>query len=231
VAENALAVSVRLERRKGDARFLDVTLDAPPGITVLFGPSGAGKSTLLSIVTGLLSPSSGRVTLGARVLYDSEGRVNVAPHRRKLALVFQSLALFPHLSVADNVRYGVPKNRDTAERRRVAARWCERMRLDHVIDRRPATLSGGEAQRVALARALASEPEALLLDEPFTALDSALRAELEAELRSVIDELRVPALLVTHDRPVARALGDRAVGIEAGRVTRAGSVAEVVGEG
>jgi molybdate transport system ATP-binding protein len=230
VAERVLAVDARLERRAGDGRFLDVRFDAPPGVTVVFGPSGAGKSTLLAIVAGLLAPSSGRIALGERVLYDSERGISVPSHHRKLALVFQSLALFPHMSVGDNVRYGVPKSHPAEKRDELQKEWCRRMHVEHVVARRPATLSGGEAQRVALARALASEPEALLLDEPFTALDSTLRTELGRELESVVGDLALPVVLVTHDKDAARLLGDRAVGLESGRVTRAGSVAEVLGE-
>ena len=228
MSERALEVAVRFERSEGDGRFLDVEFEAPPGITVLFGPSGAGKSTLLALITGLIAPSSGRIALGGRVLFDSAKHVLVPPHRRKLALVFQSLALFPHMNVGDNVRYGVPKTRSREERHELAQKWCERMRVGHVVARRPKTLSGGEAQRVALARALASEPEALLLDEPFTALDEKLRTELGNELTNVVAELNLPVVFVTHDKSDARALGDRAVGLGEGRITKRGSVEDVL---
>src|SRR6185436_19205328 len=126
---------------------LDAAFTAPPGITVLFGPSGAGKSTCLSVIAGLLTPKRGRVALG------SEDLTALPPHRRRVALVFQSLALFPHLSALQNVAYGARVD---------PRRWLERMRVAHAADRRPPQLSGGEAQRVALARALASEPRVLL---------------------------------------------------------------------
>jgi ABC-type sulfate/molybdate transport systems ATPase subunit len=182
---------------------LEAAFTAPPGITVLFGPSGAGKSTCLSVIAGLLAPKRGRITLGSE-------RLSALPaHRRRVALVFQSLALFPHMSALENVAYGA---------RSEPERWLERMHVSHVSARRPAQLSGGEAQRVALARALASDPRVLLLDEPFSALDSALRAQLSGELKAVVAELQIPTLLVTHDRADAAALGERTVTLEHGRV-------------
>jgi len=182
---------------------LEAAFTAPAGITVLFGPSGAGKSTCLSVIAGLLAPKRGRITLGSELLSA------LPAHRRRVALVFQSLALFPHMSALENVAYGA---------RSEPRRWLERMHVTHVADRRPAQLSGGEAQRIALARALASEPRVLLLDEPFSALDSALRAQLSGELKAVVAELQIPTLLVTHDRADAAALGERTVTLEQGKV-------------
>jgi molybdate transport system ATP-binding protein len=186
---------------------LEAAFVAPPGITVLFGPSGAGKSTCLSVIAGLLEPQRGRITLGTELLSA------LPAHRRRVALVFQSLALFPHLSALENVAYGA---------RTDPKRWLDRMQVAHVAARRPAQLSGGEAQRVALARALASEPRVLLLDEPFSAVDAPLRRQLGEELKSLIAELQIPALLVTHDREDAAALGQRVVMLEQGRVVSEG---------
>jgi molybdate transport system ATP-binding protein len=228
-SEQGLWVQVRLEPRRAGGQGLEVHFQVPPGITVLFGPSGAGKSTTLSVIAGLVAPTAGRVALGERVLFDSHARVDEPPERRRVALVFQSLALFPHLSVEENVAYGLPGGLPRAERRRRALEWLERMRVAHVVGRRPATLSGGEAQRVALARALASEPQVLLLDEPFSAMDSRLRMGLGEELRSLVAELRLPTVLVTHDREDALRLGERAVGLEQGRVVNTGTPAQVVG--
>jgi ABC-type sulfate/molybdate transport systems ATPase subunit len=182
---------------------LDAAFTVPAGITVLFGPSGAGKTTCLSVIAGLLAPRRGRVVL------NGEDLTRVPAHRRGVALVFQSLALFPHLTALQNVAYGA---------RNDPRRWLERMRVNHAADRKPGQLSGGEAQRVALARALASEPKVLLLDEPFSALDSELRAQLGDELKALVGELKIPTVLVTHDRADAAALGERVVVIEAGRV-------------
>jgi len=220
--DRALEIEARLERADGAGRFLEVELRVPEGVTVLSGPSGSGKTTTLAVAAGLVQPSSGRVRLGDRLLYDGASGVWVPPHARRIALVFQSLALFPHLTVEKNVAFGIDRSLDRAERRRRARSWLERMRALHVAERAVPTLSGGEAQRVALARALASEPEALLLDEPFSALDATLRRELTRELRSVVAELCIPTLVVSHDLEDVTELDARSVSIEAGCLAPAG---------
>jgi ABC-type sulfate/molybdate transport systems ATPase subunit len=197
-----------------DRPRLDVALSFAPGLTAVMGPSGAGKTTLLLAIAGLVRPSAGQITLGGAVLFDGAG-VFVPPHRRRTALVFQSLALFPHLSAWQNVAYGLPPGPDARAR---ALAWMKRAHVDHVADRPPSTLSGGEAQRVALARALAAEPRALLLDEPFSALDSKLRAGLGADLAALVTGLGIPAVLVTHHRDDAQTLASRVLEFEAGRV-------------
>ena len=219
-SESTLAIRVRVDREGTDVPRLDVALDAPVGITVVMGPSGAGKSTLLAAAAGLLRPASGTITLGDEVFFDAAQKVFVPPHRRGLALVFQSLALFPHLSAWENVAYGVPKGAGATKeaRRAEATRWLSRMQAAHVEGRMPATLSGGEAQRVALARAFASRPRALLLDEPFSALDADLRRALGDVLVEVVDAVRIPTLLVTHSGDDASRLGARVCVIEAGRI-------------
>lgn len=191
---------------------LDVDLGIDLGLTVVTGPSGAGKSTLLSALAGLLRPQRGRVVLDGDTLFDVDTDVFVPPHRRHVGLVFQSLALFPHKDVLDNVAFGVVED----DPRAVAQRWLERMRVGDLAGRRPATLSGGEAQRVALARALAAQPRLLLLDEPFSALDVPLRRALGQELKALIIETGLPTLLVTHDAGDA-ALADRHLHLDAGR--------------
>jgi molybdate transport system ATP-binding protein len=207
---------------------LDVTFDVPPGVTVLFGPSGSGKSTTLSAIAGLVRPSSGRITIGDDVWFDSTAKTHVAVHRRRVAFVFQSLALFPHMTALENVVYGMDRALDPAAHATRASALLERLRVPHLADRKPSTFSGGEAQRVALARALATSPRAILLDEPFSALDRELRIELISDLRESIRELDVPVLFVTHHRQEARALGDRLVVLQGGRVQRIGKVAELV---
>lgn len=197
---------------------LDVALELGPGMTALCGPSGVGKTTLLLAVAGLFQPDSGRITLGERVLFDREARVDLPPEARRTAVMFQSLALFPHLTALQNAAYGLPRSLPPVTVKKRASDWLERMRVLHVADRKPRTLSGGEAQRVALARALAMEPRALLLDEPFTALDEDLRRELGSDLRALVSELSIPALLVTHDRSEAVRLADRVLRLRAGRV-------------
>jgi molybdate transport system ATP-binding protein len=203
---------------------LDVEFEAPPGVTVLFGPSGSGKSTTLSAIAGLVRPLTGRIALGETPWFDDAAGVDVAVHLRRAAYVFQSLALFPHMTAADNVGYGMPAQTGKEERRARATQLLARLHVPHLADRRPHTFSGGEAQRVALARALAMEPRVVLLDEPFSALDRGLRIALVAELRDALRELAVPVVFVTHHRQEARALGDRLVVLEAGRVKSTGSL-------
>lgn len=203
---------------------LDVAFEVPPGITVLFGPSGAGKSTTLAAIAGLLPGARGRVSIDDEVWLDSTAGIDKPVHQRALAYVFQSLALFPHLTAAENVAYGLDRTKSVPERQGEAHALLERMQVLHLADRRPRTFSGGEAQRVALARAFARQPRVLLLDEPFSAMDRRLRAELGAEVQRYVAEARIPAILVTHHRMEARSLGGRVVVLEGGKVKAAGPV-------
>lgn len=207
---------------------LEVEFSVAPGVTVLLGPSGAGKTTALSVIAGLLRPAKGRVALGDQVLFDEASSVWVPTHLRRIALVFQSLALFPHLSVEENVAFGV-RAASREERRAAANAWLKRAQAESLASRAVSTLSGGEAQRVALARALASEPRALLLDEPFSALDESLRTALGEDVARLAAELQLPTLLVTHDRSDARRLGTRVLELRAGRLVNDGTPAEVLG--
>jgi molybdate transport system ATP-binding protein len=225
---DVLSTRVRISRHQHGSFVLDVAFDAPPGITALVGPSGCGKSTTLSAIAGVLAPDAGRIALGEEVWFDKDARVDVAPHRRHVSLVFQSLALFPHMSALENVAYGVPRSRPTPERTRRAAEMLERMDAAHLRHRRPATFSGGEAQRVALARAFAHEPRVLLLDEPLTALDVPLRARLAQDVRQFVDELQIPAIYVTHDVGEAMTLADYAVTLSGGRVVASGEPLHVL---
>ncbi len=188
----------------GDFR-LAVDFEVAPGITVLFGPSGAGKSTTLSAIAGLREVEAGRITLGDTVWL---GETSLPVHLRKVAYLFQSRALFPHLTALQNVAFGANEE--------VAKKLLERMQVGHLAHRKPGTYSGGEAQRVALARAFAPKPRLVLLDEPFTALDRPLRDALYAEVKGLIAEAGVPAIVVTHDPEEARTLGSRFVSINAG---------------
>ena len=197
---------------------VEVRLVAPPGITVLFGPSGAGKSTTLLAIAGLVRPTRGTIRLGDAVWFDDVTRTDVPVHQRGAGLVFQSLALFPHLSARDNVAFGIRGDRQ--QRRHAAMQWLARFHVDHLADRHPHTFSGGEAQRVALARTLATEPRVLLLDEPFSALDDPLRVAIRQDLQRVLAERPIPVLFVTHDRDEADALAQQRVVLSQGRVAQ-----------
>lgn len=220
-------LSVTAKRRTGDFE-LDVRFEAKPGITILFGPSGAGKSTTLSMIAGIVRPDTGDIRLGKTPWFDSTSRVDVPIQARKVGFVFQSLALFPHLTAAENVGYGLPRGLAQREVHERVAVMLERLRVAHVAKRKPATFSGGEAQRVALARAFAIEPAILLLDEPFSALDRPLRRDLHADVRNMVDSLKLPAILITHHPNEARALGDHVVMLREGRVVGEGSVSEML---
>jgi molybdate transport system ATP-binding protein len=170
------------------------------------------------------------VAVGGEVWFDSTAGIDLPVDRRGLAFVFQSLALFPHMTALANVEYGIARSVPAAERRRRAAEMLERMKVPHLGARRPATLSGGEAQRVALARAFARAPRLVLLDEAFSSLDRHLRRELCADVRATVRELSVPTIMVTHHRQEARILGEQAVVLAAGRVRAQGNASEVIEE-
>ncbi len=225
-AERGLSVRLRVAR---GGFTVDVAFEAPPGVTRWFGPSGAGKSTVLACVAGLVRPDAGRVTLDGAVLFDADAGREAPVHARRIGYVFQSLALFPHMTARENVAYGVDRALPRDERARRVDEALERFSAAHVADRRPASLSGGEAQRVALARAIATRPRAVLLDEPFSALDGALRNTLAREIRRVSEALAVPFVHVTHHPREARAVGDRAVLMRGGRVVAIGPVDDVLG--
>ncbi|HZO95223.1 MAG TPA: ATP-binding cassette domain-containing protein [Candidatus Baltobacteraceae bacterium] len=196
---------------------LDVELTFGAGVTVLAGPSGAGKTTLLRIIAGLVRPDAGRVALGETVV-EAPG-LHVPPFRRDVGYVFQEYALFPHLDILANVAFGLAaRGVRRAERERIARAWLERLGLATHARARPATLSGGERQRVALARALAWSPRALLLDEPFAALDAATRERVRGAVTSTLAGLDIPVVLVTHDPGDVAAFAAPVVRIERGRV-------------
>jgi molybdate transport system ATP-binding protein len=187
------------------------------GVTVLFGPSGAGKSTVLRCLAGLDKPQEGFIRRGSETWFDASSFVPA--QRRRIGVLFQDYALFPHLTAQQNIEYGAAP--DAAEE---AVRL---LRVEALLQRKPAQLSGGEKQRVALARALATKPRLLLLDEPLSALDAPARDELRLELRAVLLAAKVPALVVTHDRAEALVLGDRLAVLAEGSIRQAGPVHEV----
>ena len=219
-----LNVQIRKQFRSNGAQpfVLDVAASFAPGFTVLFGPSGAGKSTLLDCIAGLQRPDSGEIRLGEKLYFDGAQNLSLPPQRRELAYVFQSLALFPHLSAAQNIRYGVDKlaiSEQTGRTNTIAKTF----RIENLLSRRPAKLSGGEKQRVALARALVTCPRVLLLDEPLTGLDSPLRRSILEDLRAWNDANRIPILYVTHNREEVDAIGERVVTLVNGRVRETGA--------
>jgi molybdate transport system ATP-binding protein len=218
---NVLAVRIVLRTK---SFVLDVAFEVKPGVTVLFGPSGSGKSRTLGCVAGIVRPDEGRIALGDDVWFDDARRVELAIHERRVAYVFQSLALFPHMTAEDNVMYGISRSIPKADRRAIAVEMLGKMRVGHLAPRRPRTFSGGEAQRVALARAFAMKPRALLLDEPFSALDAGVKLELLAEVGEWLAREKIPAILVTHHAEEASALGDQVVMLEKGRVVREAAI-------
>jgi molybdate transport system ATP-binding protein len=226
MADAALEIDLRVER--GGDFLLDVQLTARAGVTILFGPSGAGKSTTLAAIAGLIMPTAGRVALGDEVWFDAAQKIHRPVEKRGIAYVFQSLALFPHMTALANVEYGLPRRIPKSERRRRAAEMLARMKVSHLEKRRPSTFSGGEAQRVALARAFAPAPRLVLLDEPFSAMDRELRRDFVADVRAWVAEARVPVIHVTHHRNEARALADHVALMEGGRIRAVGGVDELL---
>ncbi|WP_129662522.1 ABC transporter ATP-binding protein [Phytoactinopolyspora endophytica] len=205
----------------GDVHVLHgVSLSVEPGGTLaLLGPSGCGKTTLLRIIAGLEEPDSGTVAAGGRMLFSETERV--APERRRVGMVFQDWALFPHLTVAANVAYGLRKlPRDEAESR--VADALAMVGLADLAGRSPETLSGGQQQRIALARAIAPQPAVLLLDEPFSNLDAALRTRVRTEMHQLLAELGITTIFVTHDQEEAFVLGDDVAVIRDGRIVQHG---------
>lgn len=207
-----LDLDIRKTLTAGRQSFrLDVRLKTDSRRVVILGPSGSGKSLTLRAIAGLLRPDAGHIRLDGRVLFDAAARVDLAARRRQLAYVFQDYALFPHLTVRQNIAFPLltgwlnPRRRQQVEQ---ADHWCQAFQLGHVADQYPHELSGGQKQRTALARALVTQPRALLLDEPFAALDPPLRAHMRKELKELQQRLQVPMVLITHDPEDAEVFGD-----------------------
>jgi len=228
-ANRTLHVEVCKRHSPGQSsRFqLDAKLAVSPGVTVIVGRSGAGKTTLLRCIAGLSNPEEGRIAIGDHVLFDSRKNIKLAPARRWVAFVFQDLALFPHLSVEDNVMYGL-RRLDTAERKRRMREVLASFQIEHLVRRFPREISGGEQQRVALARSLVTEPSVLLLDEPLSSLDPRTKVLIIDDLRRWNETHRIPVLYVTHDHDELLALGDRAIVLEQGRIVTEGPPLDVI---
>lgn len=213
-----MTLAVDVEADVG-ALKLRVALPASAMPTVVVGPNGAGKTTLLKAVLGAIKPHRGTIVLEKRTLFSARERIDVAIEDRRLGYVPQGVALFPHMTVRDNVAFGIRENR-----RERAQRVCEQLGIAHLAHRKAPSLSGGEAQLVALARALAIEPRALLLDEPIAGLDAGARDKTRAFIAERLREIEIPTLVVSHHVDDARALGGRMAVIEAGRITQLGTL-------
>jgi molybdate transport system ATP-binding protein len=224
-----LAVDIEKSfRAPGTPTFqLQVKENFPPGFTVVFGPSGAGKSTLLDCIAGLLPPDRGKIQLRDEIFDDTAGHIFLPPQKRRIGYVFQSLALFPHLSVEGNVAFGLSGVAALARSERTE----QVLKTFHILplrNRKPSELSGGEKQRVALARSLITQPGVLLLDEPLTGLDAGLRQAILDDLRSWNAANPIPILYVTHNREEVNAIGDGIVAIVDGQVRATGAPQQVL---
>jgi molybdate transport system ATP-binding protein len=227
MASEALAVRAALWRQKFR---LEVAFDVHAGETLaIVGPSGAGKSSSISAVAGLLKPDSGRIALGDDVWCDTDRGIDRPPHQRRVGFVHQEFALFPHLTVLENVLYGARSRasaRDAALR--AAGSWIDQLGLAQLAGRPVQALSGGQRQRTALARALASGAGVLLLDEPFGSLDASTRNSVRRQLKEFLREVRLPTVIVTHDPTDALALADRIAILEDGRMSQIGPAEELL---
>ncbi|MGC4397081.1 ATP-binding cassette domain-containing protein [Hydrogenophaga sp. T2] len=215
-------IALRKRLRQGDSVFpIDLAFRSHARRVVLFGPSGAGKTQTLRMVAGIAAPDAGRVVVAGRVLFDSAQGLNLSPQQRRLAYMFQDYALFPHLTVRQNLAFALsrgPRNPPRGVQSEAVDHWIDRFGLGGVAGHYPHQISGGQRQRTALARALVSQPAALLLDEPFAALDKGLRERLRDELKALQTTLQLPMLVITHDDDDVRALAEDVVCLDAGRV-------------
>jgi len=218
-------LKVAVRKALSPAFILDVSFHAPPGITMLFGPSGAGKTTLLECLAGLTTLDSGEIRVGDRVLFHSATNVCLSARTRRIGYVFQSLALFPHLTIEQNIAYGIGGK---ADRDQSVATMMEKFCISNLRGRKPDAISGGERQRVALARALGTDPSVLLLDEPLSALDAATKRSIMGDLRAWNESHRIPILYVTHSRDEVFGLGERVIAMEQGRIIAEGDPHQVL---
>ncbi|MBM3606072.1 MAG: molybdenum ABC transporter ATP-binding protein [Alphaproteobacteria bacterium] len=223
-----MTLAIQLQHRFRDFR-LDIDVQAPPGLTVLFGPSGSGKTTIINTVAGLLRPDHGRIVVNGWALLDSASGHILPPHRRRLGYVFQDARLFPHLSVRQNLLYGRWFARLSA-RDHELEQVVDMLGIGHLLSRRPGSLSGGEKSRVALGRALLASPRLILADEPMAALDEARKAEILPFFERLRDESRVPILYVSHSGSEVARLATTVIALREGRVTAVGPPDVVLGD-
>ncbi|MBN3787004.1 ATP-binding cassette domain-containing protein [Burkholderia sp. Ac-20353] len=218
----SLAVDIRKTYATAERRFaLDVSFTATTQRVVLFGPSGAGKSLTLQAIAGLLAPDAGTISLNGEPLFDAARRIDVPTRERRVAYLFQDYALFPHLNVRQNLAFGLTSGWRNPRAKTLppeVAYWLRAFELEALAGHYPAQLSGGQKQRVALARALIAQPRILLLDEPFAALDGAMRQRMRHELAELQARLDIPMVLITHDPDDVAVFGDQVVHVSEGRV-------------
>lgn len=207
--------------------LLDLSWCCQAETVVLFGPSGAGKSMTFRLLSGLATPDSGEIILGGEILYSHDQRINRPAQQRKVGYLFQHYALFPHMTAAQNILYGHPAPRSPTAQAELQA-LLSQFQLEPVAGARPDTLSGGQRQRVALARALMRKPAWLLLDEPLSAVDLAVRRSIRSELKRLQRHLNIPMILITHDLGEAFAMADRLIIYEQGRVVQCGAPEEIL---
>ncbi|GLH72260.1 ABC transporter [Geothrix limicola] len=207
---------------------LEATLACAPGeVLALVGPSGSGKSTLLRTLAGLVRPASGLIRCQGEIWFDGERHLDLSPRQRRVGFVFQNYGLFPHLTALENVMEAVDRG-SVPERRARSRQWLERVHLQGLESRKPHQMSGGQQQRVAMARALARNPDLLLMDEPFSAVDRVTREKLYLELADLLQGLSIPMILVTHDLDEAAMLASRMVLLSRGRTLQSGTPDEVM---
>src|ERR1700693_513812 len=219
-----LDIHIQKTIHAAERRFeLDVHFRSDALRMVLFGPSGAGKSLTLQAIAGLITPDAGHIAFNERVLFDTQAGIHLTPQRRRIAYLFQDYALFPHLTVAQNLGFGLSRSwlpLRHPEQHRLVQQWLNAFRIDNTAASYPAQLSGGQRQRVALARALVSPPDMLLLDEPFAALDQSLRQHMRDELKEMQQQLALPMLIITHDPADVAALGDVVFTMQDGKIAQ-----------
>jgi molybdate transport system ATP-binding protein len=209
---------IKLQFKKKLPSFeLNVDITLQKHILSIVGPSGAGKTTLLQCVAGLQNPTSGEISIGNKIIFSTEQGINLPARKRQIGYVFQDYALFPHMTVEQNILYGKQKKERSSKRNIAVDDLLNTLKITHLRARYPKEISGGEKQRVALARALMTEPELMLLDEPLSALDQDTRGILQQELLRVQDQWRIPFILVTHDMREAEILGDQILKLNLGK--------------
>ena len=221
-----MSIEVKIKKQLGDF-CLDAEFESRSGVTGLLGASGCGKSLTLRSIAGIVKPDEGRIVLNGNVLFDSQAKINLPPQKRKVGYLFQNYALFPHMTVEQNISCGLPHEKNKEKKKQAVAEMIERMRLTGLEKHRPHQLSGGQQQRTALARVLVGKPEILLLDEPFSALDSFLKEQLMTELRSILSSFEKDVFLVTHSRDEAYDLCVLLALMDSGRITGIGPTKEI----